>query len=123
MYDTYSNEIKTVVSNYFNGIYTGNITLLKDAFHSEALLFGDINGTPYFNNAIAYIDGVKNRKSPKDLGEDFNMKILSIEILGRNAIVKAQLPMLGYNYFDFLSLSKINNDWKIVNKTFTHMDS
>ena len=122
MYDKHSKDIKTVVSDYFNGIYTGNVTQLKDVFYSEALLFGDINGTPYFKTATEYIDGVKNRKSPKNLGEDFKMKILSIEILGSNAIVKAQLPMLGYNYFDFLSLSKINNNWKIVNKTFTHLE-
>ena len=121
MYDKHSNEIKTVVSDYFNGIYTGNLTKLEDVFHSEALLFGDINGTPYFKTATEYLDGVKSRKSPKELGEDFKMKILSIEIMGSNAIVKAQLPMLGYNYFDFLSLIKINSDWKIVNKIFTHV--
>ncbi len=122
MYDTHSNEIKNAIFNYFNGIYTGNITQLEEVFHSEALLFGDINGVPYFKTAAVYINGVKSRKSPKELGEDFKMKILSIEILGRNAIVKAQVPMLGYNYFDFLSLTKINKDWKIVNKTFTHLD-
>jgi len=121
MYDNNSNEIKTVISDYFNGIYTGNITQLEGVFHSETLLFGDINGTPYFKTSTEYINGVKSRKSPKDLGEDFKMEILSIEIVGNTAIVKAQLPMLGYNYFDFLSLTKINNDWKIVNKIFTHV--
>lgn len=122
MYDKNSKEIKTVVSDYFNGIYTGNVSQLEDVFHSETLLFGDINGTPYFKTVTEYLDGVKSRKSPKDLGEDFKMEILSIEILGSNAIVKAQLPMLGYNYFDFLSLTKIDSDWKIVNKIFTHLD-
>ena len=122
MYDTLSNEIKTIVTDYFNGIYTGNVTQLKGVFHSETLLFGDINGTPYFKTVTEYLDGVKSRKSPKDLDEDFKMKIISIEIMGSNAIVKAQLPMLGYNYFDFLSLSKINGDWKIVNKIFTNVE-
>lgn len=122
MYDKNSKKIKTVVSDYFNGIYTGNVSQLEDVFHSETLLFGDINGTPYFKTVTEYLDGVKSRKSPKDLGEDFKMEILSIEILGSNAIVKAQLPMLGYNYFDFLSLTKIDSDWKIVNKIFTHLD-
>lgn len=122
MYDTHSNEIKTIVTDYFNGIYTGNTTQLEGVFHSETLLFGDINGAPYFKTVTEYIDGVKSRRSPKDLGEDFKMKILSIEILGSNAIVKAQLPMLGYNYFDFLSLSRIKGDWKIVNKIFTNVE-
>jgi hypothetical protein len=31
------------------------------------------------------------------------------------------LPMLGYNYYDFLSLSKISGRWQIVNKLFTNV--
>jgi ketosteroid isomerase-like protein len=122
MYDKHSKEINAVITNYFNGIYNGDVSLLIEAFHSQALLFGDIKGSPYFKTATDYIEGVKSRKSPQDLGEDFKMKILSIEIGGDNAIVKAHLPMLGYNYYDYLSLSKIDNKWKIVNKIFTHRE-
>ncbi len=119
---TYSKEIETVVSEYFNGIYSGNSEQLESVFYPEALLFGDIMGSPYFKTAKQYIEGVRNRKSPKELVELFKMEILSLEIIGNNAMVKAQLPMLGYNYIDLLSLSKINGDWKIVNKLFTHVD-
>jgi hypothetical protein len=122
MFNKQLDEIQAVIQNYFEGIYNGDIVQLKEVFHSGTLLFGDIKGVPYFKTVTDYIDGVKNRKSPKGLGEDFKMEILSIEILGNNAIVKAQLPMLGYNYFDFLSLAKINEDWKIVNKLFTHVE-
>ena len=122
MFNKQSEEIQAVIQNYFEGIYNGDELRLKEAFHSETLLFGDIKGIPYFKAVTEYIDGVKSRKSPKDLGEDFKMEILSIEILGTNAIVRAQLPMLGYNYFDFLSLAKIKGDWKIVNKLFTHVE-
>jgi len=122
MFNKQSEEIQAVIQNYFEGIYNGDEVQLKEAFHSETLLFGDIKGVPYFKDVTEYIDGVKSRKSPKDLDEDFKMEILSIEILGTNAIVKAKLPMLGYNYFDFLSLAKINEDWKIVNKLFTHVE-
>ena len=122
MFSKQLEEIQAVIQNYFEGIYNGDEVQLKEVFHPGTLLFGDIKGVPYFKAITEYIDGVKSRKSPKDLGEDFKMEILSIEILGNNAIVKAQLPMLGYNYFDFLSLAKINEDWKIVNKLFTHVE-
>lgn len=121
-YNKHSKEIKAVISDYFSGIYTGDITQLEGVFHSEGQLFGDINGKPYFKTITEYIDGVSNRKSPKDLGEDFKMEICSIEILGHIAIVKAQVPMLGYNYLDLLSLTKINDAWKIVNKIFTNVE-
>ena len=122
MFSKQLEEIQAVIQNYFEGIYNGDEVQLKEVFHPGTLLFGDIKGVPYFKAITEYIDGVKSRKSPKDLGEDFKMEILSIEILGNNAIVKAQLPMLGYNYFDFLSLAKINEDWQIVNKLFTHVE-
>ncbi|MFT6443592.1 MAG: hypothetical protein ACJASQ_000081 [Crocinitomicaceae bacterium] len=121
MYDKNSTEIKTIISDYFNGIYNGEATLLEDVFHPEAKIYGDINGVPYYKALTEYVDGVKNRKSPKDLEEDFNMKIIGIDIMGEIAMVKLHVPMLGYNYYDYLSLTKINNHWKIVNKIFTHV--
>ena len=48
------------------------------------------------------------------------MKIIGIDIMGKIAIAKLHVPMLGYNYYDYLSLAKVNDDWKIVNKLFTH---
>jgi len=121
MFDKQSDEIKTVIYNYFEGIYNGNPTQLEDVFHPQTHLFGDINGAPYFKSITEYIDGVKNRQSPKELGEKFNMEILSVEIIGENAIIKARLKMLGFNYYDLLSLTKINGTWKIVTKLFTHV--
>ena len=122
MYTKFSNEIKTVVSQYFQGIYDGDSDKLENAFHQQALLFGDIKGEPYFKTVTDYIDGVKGRRSPNDLGEEFKMEILAIEIMGNMATVKAHLPILGFNYYDFLSLSLVQGEWKIVNKLFTHVE-
>jgi hypothetical protein len=121
MFDNQSNKIKAVIYNYFEGIYNGNPAQLEEVFHPKSHLFGDINGAPYFKSVTEYIDGVKNRKSPKELGEKFNMEILSIDIIGNNAIIKANLKMLGFNYYDLLSLTNINGHWKIVTKLFTHV--
>ncbi len=115
-------EVQGLIGIYFDGIYTGDVNKLKSVFHYQAFLFGDIKGESYFKTALEYIDGVQNRKSPKELGEDCGMKITSVELLGDHAIVKAHLPMLGFNYYDFLSLSKVNGDWKIVNKLFSHVE-
>ena len=121
MYKDESVAIQNTINTYFEGIYQGNINHLKSAFHREALLFGDINGDPYFRTLDQYLEGVKNRKSPKELGEAFHMKTLSIELLGLIAIAKLHVPMLGFNYYDILSFSKIEGKWVIVNKLFTHV--
>lgn len=122
MYNEFSSEIKKVIFNYFQGIYNGATDKLENVFHPQALLFGDIKGEPYFKTVTDYIDGVKSRKSPNDLGEEFKMEILSIEIMNNMATVKAHVPMLGFNYYDLLSLNLVQGEWKIVNKLFTHVE-
>lgn len=115
-------QIQKVIENYFYGVFDGNIEKLRKVFHPKALLIGDINGESYFKTLAEYLEGVKDRKSPKELNESFNMKIISLEILGNNAIAKLNVPIFGYNYYDLMSLSKINDNWVIVNKLFTNIE-
>jgi hypothetical protein len=114
-------DIHDIISNYFKGIFFGDIPKLRLAFHPQCLLFGDINGQPYFKTVTEYLEGVQNRKSPHEMGETFKMKILSIELINSIAYVKLQVPMLGYNYQDFISMNKIDGRWMIVNKLFTNI--
>lgn len=53
---------------YFKGIYEGDISRLKQIFHPDTYLYGDIKGQPYANTLAVYLDGVANRQSPKDSG-------------------------------------------------------
>lgn len=113
--------ITATLSNYFNGVFEGDVELLRSAFHPQALVAGDINGQPYFKTLEQYLDGVKNRRSPSELGEEFRMEIISLEIINLIAIAKARLPMFEFNYHDLLSLTKINGEWVIVNKLLTNV--
>lgn len=114
-------EIQPVLDLYFEGVYRGDIEKLKQAFHPQALLFGEVNQSPYFKTLQEYLEIVKNRKSPADLGEDLNMEAYGIEVLGKLAIAKARLRMLNYDYRDLLSLLKSGDRWQIVNKSFTNI--
>ncbi|MFA6086267.1 nuclear transport factor 2 family protein [Mucilaginibacter sp.] len=113
--------VAAVLSNYFEGIFKGDIELLRSTFHPQALVIGDINGQPYFKSLDQYLDGVKNRKSPFELGETSRMEILAIEIINSIATAKVRVPMFDFNYHDLLSLSKINGEWVIVNKLLTNV--
>ena len=114
-------EILTLLNAYFEGIYIGDTVLLRSAFHPQACLFGEIKGQGYFKTLDDYIAAVENRQSPKELGEAFLMKPLSIEVLGDIAFAKAHCRMLGFNYYDYLSLLRHEGKWRIVNKLFTHV--
>ena len=121
MYNENRNKIETLITNYFEGIFYGDIIKLNACFDKNAFIYGDINTVDYLKSVDKYLTDVKSRKSPNDLKETLDMKIIGIDILGKIAMVKLHVPMLGYNYYDYLSLYKINEDWKIVNKLFTHV--
>lgn len=110
---------KVLESNYFKGIYEGDVDLLGKAFHPETLLFGDIKGVPYAKTVEQYLDGVKNRQSPKDSGKPFKGEILSLHIVNSIAVAEAKVVMYDFIYHDILSFHKINGQWLIVNKMLT----
>lgn len=122
MYKENIKEIEKLITNYFEGIFNGDVTRLKSCFHGNVHIYGDIKGVDYLQSVKDYLEVVKNRESPKDLNETLKMKIIGIDIMGKVAMVKLHVPMLGYNYYDYLSLTKFNDDWKIVNKIFTHVE-
>ncbi|RKS25476.1 putative lumazine-binding protein [Flavobacterium endophyticum] len=115
-------RITSVLEDYFNGIFVGDVDLLKSVFHPQAFLSGDIKGEPYFKTLDQYLEGVKNRTSPSELGAAFGMETLSIEIINTIAIAKTRVPIFEYNYYDLLSLSLIDGQWVITNKLLTHVN-
>jgi hypothetical protein len=104
---------------YFKGIYEGDLNALRNILNPGTLLFGDVKGKPYAKTLDQYLDGVKNRQSPKDSGKPFKGTILSIDITNSIAVAKAHVKMYDFEYDEFLSFHKIDNDWVIVNKMLT----
>jgi hypothetical protein len=112
-----STEIAGILNDvYFKGIYVGDTNLLSTVYYPGTLLFGDAGGKPYFKTLAQYLDGVKNRKSPRDSGKPFKGEIISIEIIQSIAVAKVSVKMYDFNYFEFLSFHKLDGKWVIVNK-------
>jgi Putative lumazine-binding len=112
-----SAAISAVLNNaYFKGIYEGDIQLLGTVYYDHTLLFGDVKGQPYYKTLADYLDGVKNRQSPKDSGKPFKGEVLAIDVVNSIALAKVRVKMYDFNYFEFLSFHKIEGKWKIVNK-------
>jgi len=101
---------------YFKGIYEGNLDLLNQVMNTGTLLFGDAKGQPYAKTSDVYLDGVKNRVSPKDSGKPFNGKIISVKVVNSIAVAEVQVKMYDFNYHEFLSFHKLGGKWLIVNK-------
>lgn len=116
-------EIRSAIEQYyFKGIYEGNTKLLKDVFHKDALLFGDVKGVPYYKTAAQYIEGVGSRISPEKSGKAFKATIISIDVINTIAIAKLNVKMYDFNYYNFITFHKIDGKWLIVNKTLTDVE-
>jgi hypothetical protein len=107
---------------YFKGIYTGDVNLLSSVYYPGTLLFGDAAGKPYFKTLAQYLDGVKNRQSPKDSGKPFKGEIVSIEIINSIAMAKVHVKMYDFNYFELLSFHQLEGKWVIVNKMIADVE-
>jgi Putative lumazine-binding len=114
-------SILVVLADYFNGLYTGDTGLLRSVFHPGAALFADLNGQPYHKSLDEYLEGVENRESPEELGEPYQMKVLSLDVTHNIATAKVHVPARGNNYYNYLGLVKRDGGWIIVNKIFAEV--
>lgn len=112
--------IEQTVNAYFDGVYRGDVAALAELFDIDAQVYGDIDGQPYYKSASAYLAGVAARKSPAELGEPYRMRLLALDRQDNIASVKLHSPMLGFDYYLYLTLRRLDGQWLIVNKTFSH---
>jgi hypothetical protein len=111
-----STAITHVLEDYFKGIYTGDVDLLKTVYYPGTLLFGDVKGQPYAKTLDQYLDGVAHRQSPKDSGKPFETQIAGIDVVNSIAVAKVRVRMYDFNYQEFLGFHRIDGRWLIVNK-------
>ena len=111
--------IQALENYYFKGIYEGDLHALGKILNADTLLYGDVKGKPYAKTLDQYLDGVNNRQSPKDSGKPFKGTVLSINVINSIAVANVHVKMYDFEYDEFLSFHKIDNQWMIVNKMIT----
>lgn len=114
-------DILALLQAYFDSLFTGDVAGLRGVFHPQAALFGEVKGAPYYRTLDDYLDAVGKRQSPQALGEPFRMQVLAVDVQGPVANARVSCPMLGFDYVDFLNLVRLDGQWRIANKTFTHV--
>jgi hypothetical protein len=111
-----------VLQRYFDGLYRGDVALLRGVFHPRARLFGEVKGQVLLRDLEPYLEVVASRSSPMQNGEAQRMKVLGLDIHGAIAVATVRCDMLGFNYVDQLGLLKQDDRWSIVNKLYTHLE-
>jgi len=117
-------EIARVLEDeYFKGIYTGDVEQLRRIYYAGALLFGDVKGQPFAKTLDQYLDGVEHRQSPKDSGKPFKGGIFNIRVTNSIAVAEVTVKMYDFNYHEYLSFHRINDQWLIVNKMISDVNN
>lgn len=107
-------QVAELVHQYFEGLHQGDIEKLEQIFHPDAVL-----KAPGLRRTKAeWLKAVANREIPARMGHSFDYRILSLDLVGCQAMVKVYCPLLGHKYVDFLGLLKEAGNWLIVNKMF-----
>ncbi|HJU53866.1 MAG TPA: nuclear transport factor 2 family protein, partial [Pyrinomonadaceae bacterium] len=88
----------------------------KKAFHPEAKLFWIRDGQFTQRTSADYIAGAPGK--PADDEAQRKRSIEMIDITGNAAVAKVVLDYPNAKLTDYMSLLKIDGEWKIVNKTF-----
>ncbi len=112
-------EITDVVQVYFDGLYECDTEKLATIFHPSSRLFANMDGEFVDWPREEWFEIVRGRVPPASTGQARFDKILSIDMSDENtAVVTCECAIHPRYFTDFLSLVRIDGEWKIVSKSF-----
>ena len=108
--------VRQAIEHYFRGHATGQGEHFRKVFHPDAKLFAVRDGKYWQLTSEEYIARAPG-KAPADEAQR-KRSIESVDIAGNAAIVKVVLDYPQTRFVDYMSMLKIDGEWRIVNKTF-----
>lgn len=116
--DAEKDAARVPLENYIKGHATGNPEFMRKAFHTEGNLIFIRDGKYSTRSFAEYISGFKGPNPPTAEESSRKRTIESIDIAGNAGSAKIILDYPNVRFVDYMSLLKINGEWKIVNKIF-----
>lgn len=110
-------SIIQTVQFYFDGMMDRDRTKLDQAFFSEARLIGFREDELTITSYDTWASGT-SKGEPRNR-DQYKNEIVSIRVQGNTAVAETELYWPGIYYYDFLTLIKIDGQWKIVNKSWS----
>tara|TARA_B100000586_G_scaffold68134_1_gene47440 strand:- start:75 stop:446 length:372 start_codon:yes stop_codon:yes gene_type:complete len=111
--------IKRTIQHYIDGAISGRGEDMKPAFHEGATIFGYV-GDELFAGPIQGLFDWNDQNGP---AKELVIRVVGVDIFETIATARLECDnWTGHKYTDFLSLLKVDGEWKIMNKVF-HLHS
>ncbi len=104
------------LENYIQGHATGNGDFMRKAFHTEAKIMAFRDGKMMNLTVEEFASRFNGKPAPDEAQR--KRRIENVEITGNAGVGKIVLEYPTVTYTDYMSLLKIDGEWKIVNKVF-----
>lgn len=109
--------VRAAIEHYFRAHATGLGEHHRKVFHPDAKLFWINDGKFTQRTSEDYIAGSPGKPAPDEPQRKRTIEM--IDITGDAAVAKLVLDYPNAKLTDYMSLLKIDGEWKIVNKIFT----
>lgn len=106
--------IEKTINHYFDGMVNHNAQSIEKAFHPTATMKWNEEKYMVVNATEALVDYVNSNNPVKT-----KTSIVSINIVGDAANAQLELEYESFYFIDFMHLMKIEEEWKIISKTYT----
>jgi hypothetical protein len=108
--------VRKTLELYFRGHATGDGEYFRKAFHPEAKLFAIRDGKFWELPSADYIARASGKPAPDEASRKRTVE--SVDITGNVAVAKLVLDYPDARLTDYMTLLKVDGDWKIINKAF-----
>lgn len=117
-------SIMSTIDLYVEGVRTGNVERLRQAFHPKAMMYGTSSKAITIVEIEGLFGFVASNEPPSKTGEPYQCFINSIQYVGNAASVEmVEESAYGNDYTDYFHLLKIDGKWLIVSKTYNSSPS
>ena len=114
--DSEKAAVRVPLENYIKGHETGDAEFMKKAFHTEGNLIWIRDGKYTTRSFAEYIAGMSGKPAADEAKR--KRSIDAIDVVGNAAVARITLDYPTTKFIDYMTLLKINGEWKIVNKSF-----
>jgi hypothetical protein len=108
--------IQAPIEHYFMAQKSGDGQYLLKAFSPDAKIIGHVNGKLTNRTLPEFVALFSGKPAEDEAERKRQFEVLSVS--GNAAVVRVDLDYPKIKFTDYMSLLKLDGEWKIVNKSF-----